>query len=474
MKRLVINDLYLSFGKFDLPDGELLQNLYFDDLLSCNISDLANCQLTSGEHNDEFLTNGVRKIEGKKVISTLNSWGRTYNSINPTDGNVCIRPVCDYGSIDKSFVKIVRNLNDYTILVEYGEYPQEILNLSGDSLSSLRSNLEKTGNYYTLGKFESLNLDDNLISKLEEYVDKRTGIKYLFDEVNSDCFIVKPILWIVDLRTSKMITQDAIIGGIPFSSTDDISDTYAIDYLNETFAKEIIQSHLKEKNTDKKKLSGLEFLDHYTINNQRTDFVEKIPDVIKSKKEKGVKAIEKRGYDLLKQLNKSNFRDNDFRIIIDYSEGFDPDVVNEYGNNMLHMCAKNGHTKTFLLLAATGLFDINKQNNYGTTALMTASINGHFEIVKACIELGCDVNIRCSDGDTAIMSAKRHNHKEIFDYLLEHGAYVNYTNNNLETLQTLPSSIEFTDTYRIGEEVMENPYDVIEQAKRELELIKKM
>lgn len=215
-----------------------------------------------------------------------------------------------------------------------------------------------------------------------------------------------------------MITQDIIIGGIPFSSTEDISDTFAIDFLNDKFSKEIIQSHLKEKNTDKKKLSGLAFLDNFIVNNQRTDFVEKIPEVIKKKKEQGVKAIEKRGKDLLRLLNGKAFRDDAFRVIRDYSDGFDPDVVSEYGNNMLHMCAKNGHTKTFLLLAETGLFDIDKQNNYGITALMTASKNGHFEIVKACIELGCDVNIRCSDGDTAIMSAKRHNHKEIFDYLL--------------------------------------------------------
>lgn len=156
MKRLVINDLHVFSAKFDLPDGELLNNLYNNDSLSCNKSDFAKRQVSIGEHEDEFLTNGVRDVDGKKVISTVNSWERSYNTINPTDRDVFIRPVYDYGSIDKSLVKIIDDTDDSDIMfIEYGEYPQEaVVSEYGRYSITQIPGLTKTGNKYSANHYD--------------------------------------------------------------------------------------------------------------------------------------------------------------------------------------------------------------------------------------------------------------------------------------------------------------------------------
>ena len=64
----------------------------------------------------------------------------------------------------------------------------------------------------------------------------------------------------------------------------------------------------------------------------------------------------------------------------------------------------------------------NKQDNNGLTALMSASHNGHSEVVRILLKGGADPNIQKKDGATAVMLATKNGHSEVVQILLEGGA----------------------------------------------------
>ena len=61
--------------------------------------------------------------------------------------------------------------------------------------------------------------------------------------------------------------------------------------------------------------------------------------------------------------------------------------------------------------------NINKQDNFGYTALIYASIYGHIDIVKLLIEAGVDINIQDKYGNTALMIASINGYTEIVKLL---------------------------------------------------------
>jgi ankyrin repeat protein len=62
--------------------------------------------------------------------------------------------------------------------------------------------------------------------------------------------------------------------------------------------------------------------------------------------------------------------------------------------------------------------EVNKQNKYGYTALMGASINGHKEIVQMLFqEKKIQINQQDDHGSTALMWASGNGHKDIVEML---------------------------------------------------------
>lgn len=132
----------------------------------------------------------------------------------------------------------------------------------------------------------------------------------------------------------------------------------------------------------------------------------------------------------------------------------------EFGHTALIMAAWLNHKQTVEMLLTLGA-DVNFQDNEentdlmwtkvgdkdGHTALIAASVNGHKEIVKMLISNGADVNLKNKNGETALMLAidgapltsnslswtANDNHKEIVKIILAHGANVNIKNNNGKT-----------------------------------------
>ena len=62
------------------------------------------------------------------------------------------------------------------------------------------------------------------------------------------------------------------------------------------------------------------------------------------------------------------------------------------------------------------------KGEYGLTALVNASANGHFEIVKYLLQNGADVNATCKYKETTLKVASKKGHLEIVKYLVENGA----------------------------------------------------
>jgi len=84
--------------------------------------------------------------------------------------------------------------------------------------------------------------------------------------------------------------------------------------------------------------------------------------------------------------------------------------------------AEKGDEKAVELLLESGRVAVNVKDEYGWTALMLASRNGHKEVVKLLLKKGADVNAKNKGGWTALMLATLYGHKEIVEILKSYGA----------------------------------------------------
>ena len=99
---------------------------------------------------------------------------------------------------------------------------------------------------------------------------------------------------------------------------------------------------------------------------------------------------------------------------------------------------------------------IDIQNENGTTLLMEASENGHFEIVKYLVSEGADVRLFDIEGTIPLIYAARNGYWDIFDYLFnltdreskERSAFISAIDGELEILKALVERQVNVDTYR--------------------------
>jgi len=96
----------------------------------------------------------------------------------------------------------------------------------------------------------------------------------------------------------------------------------------------------------------------------------------------------------------------------------------QYGNTALILASQNGHIEIVKSLLAKGA-NINEKNLYGITALIWAISEGHIEVVKSLLANGANVNEKDKYGTTALIEASSNGHIEIVKSLLANGANVN-------------------------------------------------
>ncbi|NMG15467.1 ankyrin repeat domain-containing protein [Aromatoleum bremense] len=103
------------------------------------------------------------------------------------------------------------------------------------------------------------------------------------------------------------------------------------------------------------------------------------------------------------------------------SRGLDPNTVDEQGNTLLILAAREGHADT---VAAILEFrpKLGQRNAAGDSALMMAVLKGHDEVVDLLLDAGAPVN---HDGWTPLMYAAFEGRAAILERLLAQGADVN-------------------------------------------------
>ena len=102
------------------------------------------------------------------------------------------------------------------------------------------------------------------------------------------------------------------------------------------------------------------------------------------------------------------------------NRGLDPNTVDEHGNTLLILAAREGHADT---VAALLKFrpKLSQRNAAGDSALMMAVLKGHAAIVDQLLDAGAPVN---HDGWTPLMYAAFEGRTEILERLLARGADV--------------------------------------------------
>lgn len=74
--------------------------------------------------------------------------------------------------------------------------------------------------------------------------------------------------------------------------------------------------------------------------------------------------------------------------------------------------------------------ELNIQGNYGNTALMKASREGKFEIVKELLDAGADIALKNADGNTALWLACFSENSSIVEILIDAGIEIDTLNIN--------------------------------------------
>jgi ankyrin repeat protein len=93
------------------------------------------------------------------------------------------------------------------------------------------------------------------------------------------------------------------------------------------------------------------------------------------------------------------------------------------GSDRLCMAAEFNDIRGAAALLDKGV-NPDSRDGLGRTALVTAAVAGHVEMVRFLLARGADVNVPSVDGHTALSGAIANNRREIFQLLLSKGAAV--------------------------------------------------
>ena len=115
-------------------------------------------------------------------------------------------------------------------------------------------------------------------------------------------------------------------------------------------------------------------------------------------------------------------------------------LLNEHNDGqtaLITACLYGHHQVVELLLSKDS--DINFQDNDGRTALMLASRYGHHQVVELLLSKDPDINIQDNDGATALMFASQNGHHKVVELLLSKDPDINIQSKNGVTALMLAS-----------------------------------
>ena len=115
------------------------------------------------------------------------------------------------------------------------------------------------------------------------------------------------------------------------------------------------------------------------------------------------------------------------------------------------------HPEIALQLIQAGA-NINKVSDDGATPLIYAARRGHYELAKALLDLGAEIDKATTaslgitatpKGTTALTMAAAHGHRAIFGLLIERNAQVDAPSNEAQSPLLVASGLGYTDMVRV-------------------------
>lgn len=160
--------------------------------------------------------------------------------------------------------------------------------------------------------------------------------------------------------------------------------------------------------------------------------------LLKTLIEKGAdhKIVGKNGDNALAMAAYGNRGGKNSKEVFDYLQGLgiSSKVVNEDGENLLHMISWENEDKSLFNHLINAGLDVNLQDKEGRTPLMNAASYNNLEIVQLLGEHVEDINIQDKKGRSALAKAVEINKPDVITYLLEQGADIKAVDKNGNTL----------------------------------------
>jgi ankyrin repeat protein len=117
----------------------------------------------------------------------------------------------------------------------------------------------------------------------------------------------------------------------------------------------------------------------------------------------------------------SSARLGDTRQLVDLlNRGIDPDTIDEQGNSLLLLAAREGHLRTVQAIIEYRP-NVSHRNLAGDSAVMLATLAGHDEVVDVLLEAGAEIN---HDGWTPLIYAAFQGHLDLVEKFIQRGADV--------------------------------------------------
>jgi ankyrin repeat protein len=105
--------------------------------------------------------------------------------------------------------------------------------------------------------------------------------------------------------------------------------------------------------------------------------------------------------------------------------GSDVNSKDNKGTTALMTASRNGHLDSVKILLQCKDIDVNAHNNWGSTALLCASVDNNIEIIKILVKNRADINEIFGNGSTLLIEVSRcGNHTELVELLIELGANI--------------------------------------------------
>lgn len=319
--------------------------------IKAEVTDFA---ILSGAIFDLDNIDGIYKLNGiywtstvdKSKVHVVDHHGEDWNvSIYWGYSDFAIRPVLPFSSIDDIISNgVSKRLEDGILEIEFGYYPQQEVNKNMRKKLEqvfktrfLNKRMQTTGNAYTIISKDISNRVNPALITINEYeYDGKRYVRINSQNIASDespsltrrifkskdivWIEVQPVHWLVDEEAKIMFSEKLLFAGMEmwykYSSTASFEDSNIKHYLNNHFAKELLQGRKNNKKEENEKQSKVELKDKVLNLLEKTlNEIESMNISIEVKKE-AIQKIKDLGQEYVTKMTRFRTLKNSSQIIL--------------------------------------------------------------------------------------------------------------------------------------------------------------